>query len=319
MYQIEEKDGTVTITADPKRVEAALANKAAPHADDMELAPEHTDKIQVPSREPVKMVSGYVTLHNATKQGYPYEACIRSLAKVCDEVVALVTTESEDGTVEKIESFGLDNVRVVREPLPKIPGWDGELKHIASTHCKGDVLVQMDADEFFHPHSLYQARAICMSPDWGVSCLASLVFNYHGPNKGRITSKWRFFRNDKTWRHGIPPEDRGPKGTAKKTDGCFPYELKTGYVLPLIVPHWGGVGFWPIVMHIGGVDMVSKLRRHRDSLAHLWNELRPDGKADEATTWGDLTGKTDAELEEIARRWIEQEEKREDMVPPPQL
>jgi hypothetical protein len=259
-------------------------------------------------------VSGYTTLHRAQELGYPYERTLRSLARVCDEVVALVTNESDDFIIAQIASLELPQVRVVRKPLPPIPGWDGKLKHLASRECKGDVLIQMDSDEEFHPHSYPQVRAICQAK-WETKCLSSLQFNCRGPVLGHIDTKWRFFKNDYTWKHGIPTWDLGPGGTAKSTDGCFPYLMANDEVLPLIVPDWAEFGFWPLVIHTGGRDMFKKLKRH-GQVADAWDRLR-GGKAFEATGFGEVRGKTDEELRVLADAWVAANTK--DCIPLPNL
>lgn len=253
------------------------------------------------------MVSGYTTLHRATEFGYPYDRTIKSLAKVCDEVIAVVTTETEDGTVQNIEALGLNTVRIVRVPLPDVPGWDGELKEFGRSMCQGDVVIQMDADEEFHPHSIFQARETARAPDWGVKCLGSIQFDFHGPDRIKLALKWRFFRNDGTWKHGIPPQDQGPNGTAIATDGCFPYDIASGKVLPFPVPEWASIGYWPVVLHTGGKDLAAKLRRNRDFIADQWDRLRAGGTSLEATCFGNVRGKTDKELEAMAAEWLAKE------------
>lgn len=264
------------------------------------------------------MVSGYLTLHLANERGYPFQKTIESLARVCDEVVVLITEESRDGTEEAVRALGLSAVRIERVSLPGVPAWDGALKEEAHRRCRGDVVIQMDADEFFHPHSVSQARWIARHPEfWGTNCLGSIQFDFIGPDRGRYGSKWRFFKNDGSWQHGVPPSDRGPNGTAIATDGCFPYDLQTGRVLEFPLGSLPVPGFWPLVMHTGGSDPFLKMKRSRDGLADAWDRLRAGGKSVESTFLGECRGKTDEELREMADEWLARETA--STVPAPEL
>lgn len=263
--------------------------------------------------------SGYVTLHRANELEYPFMDTIRSLHNVVDEVVAVVTNQSNDGTLEALQLAKMawtDKLVIHQVDLPDAPGWDGMLKEMGRAKCRGKAIIQMDADETFARHSEPQVKLLLADYErWGVKCLGSLQFDYVGSNTGKWATKWRFFVNDWSWKHGIPPSDQGPDGTAKVTDGCFPYDIETGNILPFPVPDWARPGFWPLVHHVSCKDVWLKMKRHR-VIAPLWDRLRPDGWSQEANSYGPVEGKSDEELRDLADFWLSQQK---GLVPSPDI
>ena len=92
---------------------------------------------------------------NADKLYYPIKESISSILPIVDEfVVALGDNDSDDQTLERIQSINSDKIKIIRTT------WDAEefpegtvnaqQTDIAKQECKGDWLFYLQADEVIH-------------------------------------------------------------------------------------------------------------------------------------------------------------------------
>lgn len=92
-------------------------------------------------------VSGFTFVRNAVKYDYPVVASIRSILPLCDEVIVSVGN-SDDGTLELIESIGSPKIRITHSV------WDDSLKEggriLAVETDKAFAHVSADADWAFY-------------------------------------------------------------------------------------------------------------------------------------------------------------------------
>jgi len=98
-------------------------------------------------------VSGFSICRNAVKFDYPIVEAIRSALPVVDEFVVNVG-QSNDGTLELIQSIGSEKVRIVESE------WDDSMKkdgllfshetNKALARCSGDWALYLQADEVLH-------------------------------------------------------------------------------------------------------------------------------------------------------------------------
>lgn len=92
-------------------------------------------------------VSGFTFVRNAVKYDYPVVASIRSILPLCDEVIVSVGN-SDDGTLELIESIGSPKIRITHSV------WDDSLKEggriLAVETDKAFAHVSPDADWAFY-------------------------------------------------------------------------------------------------------------------------------------------------------------------------
>lgn len=106
-------------------------------------------------------VSGATFVRNAVKYDYPVAESIKSILPVCDEFVVNVG-DSEDDTLELIESIGDPRLRIIRS------SWDegsreggrilSEQTDIALAECSGDWIFYIQADEVMHERYLDTVR-----------------------------------------------------------------------------------------------------------------------------------------------------------------
>lgn len=100
-------------------------------------------------------LSGILPLRNGVRLGYPFDLAIRSLQRVCDEVVILVDPTSEDDTVSRVRALGPHIL--VESPWDMTNHRAGEGQSeiarqtaIALEHATGDWVLSLQADEVLH-------------------------------------------------------------------------------------------------------------------------------------------------------------------------
>jgi len=102
-------------------------------------------------------VSGATFVRNAIRFGYPVVESIRSILPICDEFIVNVG-DSEDETLALIKSIDDPKIRIVTSK------WDDNLRQggrilsqqtdIALSHCSGDWIFYIQADEVVHERYL---------------------------------------------------------------------------------------------------------------------------------------------------------------------
>lgn len=108
-------------------------------------------------------LSGYTMIRNGIELDYCFEACIRSLLPVCDEVV-VCDSESTDGTRERLLEIQAaePKIRIVNWPWPHpvARGWEWFVEWINFTrsHLAFDMQMQLDADEVLSEESYQRIR-----------------------------------------------------------------------------------------------------------------------------------------------------------------
>ena len=180
-------------------------------------------------------LSGYTTLLNANKMGYPWEAAVQSMLGFCDEVI-VVDAGSEDGTWEDLQELSTINERLIvhQKIIDKNnPSFayetDGKLKAHARSFCTGDYCWQMDADEVVHEDDFEKVHHILRAFPKYVDIVSLPVIEYWGSSeKVRMDInpwKWRLSRNSPHVTQGIPADllktdDDGNEYAGIGTDSC---------------------------------------------------------------------------------------------------
>jgi hypothetical protein len=116
-------------------------------------------------------ISGILPLRNAVSLGYPFDLAIRSMARLCDELVILVDPTSEDETVRRVESMawpvalGVDSILIVPSPW-NMSNHDGHHNCEISVQtakalerATGDWVLSLQADEALHEDEIDTIRA----------------------------------------------------------------------------------------------------------------------------------------------------------------
>jgi len=111
-------------------------------------------------------ISGFTMVKNATLLYYPIRQSIESILPVVDEfVVALGDCDPGDRTEEEIRSINSDKVKIVRTKwdIAKYPNGteNAHQTDIAKSHCTGDWLFYLQADEAVHEKYLPVIRSRC--------------------------------------------------------------------------------------------------------------------------------------------------------------
>lgn len=101
-------------------------------------------------------ISGITFIHNGVERDYCFEAAIRSMLPVCDEVV-VVEAESTDGTRERIEAIQDPKIRIISAPWKPAPlkqesntDWTKDLGELARESSSHPYIVYVQGDEVLH-------------------------------------------------------------------------------------------------------------------------------------------------------------------------
>jgi glycosyltransferase involved in cell wall biosynthesis len=258
-------------------------------------------------------ISGYTTVYNCEKQGYPYLQAINSMIGFCDEV-CVVDGGSSDGTWEKLQALAGNEPKLKLKQInrdwshPRHAIYDGMQKAEARSMCTGDFCWQMDSDEVVHEDDFEKIVELCknITPDIDIVSLPVIEY-WGGPDKVRADIqpwKWRLSRNKSNITHGVPIELRtvdsnGHPMAKVGTDGCDMIDSRTGNRIPHIsfytdqVEHvrlsammgsresLGHYENWfnnvvnnlPCVFHYSWYDLPRKIRLYRDYWQNHWNAL----------------------------------------------
>lgn len=95
-------------------------------------------------------ISAYFSAFNLVQNGFDYETALRRALAFFDEVVVAVNTSTDD-TLDALRAFANTDMRlkVISTDLSYTDvTFDGRVKDAALQACTGDVLVQLDLDEF---------------------------------------------------------------------------------------------------------------------------------------------------------------------------
>jgi hypothetical protein len=113
-------------------------------------------------------LSGVLPLRNGVSLGYPFDLAIRSLQRLCDEVVVSVDPTGDDGTAECVAALGVDRVIESRWDMSNYhdfgerPGVRHEIARqteIVVDAARGDWIFSLQADEMIHECEIPTIRA----------------------------------------------------------------------------------------------------------------------------------------------------------------
>jgi len=159
--------------------------------------------------EDTMRISGFTMVKNASRLYYPIKQSIESILPLVDEfVVALGDCDEDDTTREDILSIGSDKIKIIDTvwDIEKYPRGmeNAHQTDIAKSHCTGDWLFYLQADEVIHEKYLPVIEKRCreLLHDNEVE---GLVFDYvhfwgdynhHQTAHGWYKREIRIIRND---------------------------------------------------------------------------------------------------------------------------
>lgn len=127
-------------------------------------------------------ISGFTMVKNAVKLYYPIKESIESILPIVDEfVVALGNCDEDDCTREEILKIESDKVKIIDTvwDIDKYPRGmeNAHQTDIAKSHCSGDWLFYLQADEVIHEDYLPVIKTRCeeLLNDEGIE---GLLFKY---------------------------------------------------------------------------------------------------------------------------------------------
>jgi glycosyltransferase involved in cell wall biosynthesis len=149
-------------------------------------------------------VSGFTFLRNGQKLGYPFEASIRSLLPLVDEMV-IALGPCEDETEAMVRAMGDEKIRIIPTQWNErirsdysVKGYVfGQQKTIALYNCTGDWAFYLEADEVLHEEDLPKIRAAMERhlADERVEALAFDYLHFYG-NKNTIAWSPGWYRSE---------------------------------------------------------------------------------------------------------------------------
>lgn len=132
---------------------------------------------------------------NAGKLYYPFKESVLSILSLCDEfVIALGDCDDDDNTQQMIDEIGSSKIKVVHTK------WDvkefpkgtilAQQTDVAKSHCTGDWLFYLQADEVIHESDLEKIRLRCaeLLDDQQVEGLLFRYIHFWGDYQHAFTS-----------------------------------------------------------------------------------------------------------------------------------
>jgi hypothetical protein len=109
------------------------------------------------------MISGFMTLKNVVKTGYPFVEAIAASLPICDEFL-VSEGYSTDGTFEVLEKISSLNkkVKVYRHHWPATRKYSviADVTNMIRAKCSGDYLFSIQANEIVHEESVEFLKAL---------------------------------------------------------------------------------------------------------------------------------------------------------------
>ena len=154
-------------------------------------------------------ISGFSMGRNVSKLYYPIKASIESILPIVDEFVfALGDNDKDDSTEAIIKSIKSDKLKIIRTKwdLEKYPNGmeNAHQTDIAKSHCKGDWLIYLQADEVIHENYLDNIKSACEIHLENKHIDAFLLkymhffgdYNHYNDGRGWYQNEIRIIRND---------------------------------------------------------------------------------------------------------------------------
>jgi hypothetical protein len=148
-------------------------------------------------------ISGFTMVKNAGKLYYPFKESVLSILPLVDEfVIALGDCDEDDNTQQMIDDINSPKIKVVHTT------WDvkafphgsilAQQTDVAKSHCTGDWLFYLQADEVIHEKDIEKIRKRCLEllDDVRVEGLLFRYIHFWGDYQHAFTSNHAWYRNE---------------------------------------------------------------------------------------------------------------------------
>lgn len=148
-------------------------------------------------------ISGFTMVKNAGKLYYPFKESVLSVLPLVDEyVIALGDCDDDDNTQQMIDELDSPKIKVVHTT------WDvkaypkgsilAQQTDVAKSHCTGDWLFYLQADEVIHEKDLEKIRSRCyeLLDDTRVEGLLFRYIHFWGDYQHAFTNNHAWYRNE---------------------------------------------------------------------------------------------------------------------------
>jgi hypothetical protein len=148
-------------------------------------------------------ISGFTMVKNAGKLYYPFKESVLSILPLVDEfVIALGDCDDDDNTQQIIDEIDSPKIKVVHTK------WDvkaypkgtilAQQTDVAKSHCTGDWLFYLQADEVIHEKDLEKIRTRCheLLDDTRVEGLLFRYIHFWGDYQHAFTNNHAWYRNE---------------------------------------------------------------------------------------------------------------------------
>lgn len=207
-----------------------------------------------------------------------------SILKSCDfaDEVVIAINKSKDDTLAEIQKLNLSNLKLIDCDISYTdPLLDGKLKNIALQNCSGDLLIQLDLDEYIpfcqKENWIKLGESLNQHPSLQSIMIPSINLYGSWDTYKNITPKWYMHKR------GL---FRGPVNFAKKDNGTVDTNKSdtcelidfAGNLVPLLAMpckledlHRDNI----FVVHYGYLDFNSRIKRNQEFWSEHW--LRESG------------------------------------------
>ncbi len=113
-------------------------------------------------------ISAFTICHNADKLYYPIKESILSALPIVDEfVVAVGKSDEDDHSLEIVKSIVSDKIKIIQTEwdVSAFPNGTVHAKQtdLAKSHCSGDWLIYLQADEVLHERDHQEIKRACQT------------------------------------------------------------------------------------------------------------------------------------------------------------
>lgn len=224
-------------------------------------------------------ISIYTSAFNILQNGFVFwNESLRRSSELADEVVICVN-KSEDETLFAIKGLPLDNIKVIEADISyEDPLLDGKLKNTALQACTGDIMIQLDLDEYIprSQHEDWRMYAQSLLNDPHADCYMFPALN--------IIRTWDHYKDiGPKWYMHKKGFYRGPVGFARNMDGTVDTnksdtcELINDYgllvdskVMPCAIDELRDGS--PFVVHFGYLDFQARVQRNEEFWHEHWKK-----------------------------------------------